>query len=123
MIDFINFLHFMLLQATEGTPGEGQAAPENQWMQWILIGGVVVVFYFFMLRPQQKKRKEEQQFRENLGKGDKIVTIGGIHGKISSVEENNSSALIEVDNGVKLRFDLAALKPAPEPQQSTESKK
>lgn len=123
MVDFINFLYFLALQVTEGDPGATEEAPQNQWMQWVLIGGVVVVFYFFMLRPQQKKRKEEQQFRESLSKGDKVVTIGGIHGKIASMDESNGSALIEVDNGVKLRFDVAALKPAPDPQQAADNQK
>ena len=110
MIDFINFF---LLQADSTAAGEGAAGPK--WLNWVLIGGVVIVFYFFMLRPQQKKRKEEQQFRENLGKGDKVVTIGGIHGKIVNLDESNGTALIEVDNGVKLRFELGALKPVVEP--------
>jgi preprotein translocase subunit YajC len=45
---------------------------------------IIVVFYFFMIRPQMKKAKEAKQFREGLKKGDKIVTIGGVHGKIAS---------------------------------------
>lgn len=117
MIEFINFF---LLQVDSTAAGEGAAGPK--WLNWVLIGGVVVVFYFFMLRPQQKKRKEEQAFRENLGKGDKVITIGGIHGKIVNMDESNGSALIEVDNGVKLRFELGALKPAPDPQ-AAENKK
>ena len=117
MIDFINFF---LLQVDSTAAEGGQAGPK--WLNWVLIGGVVIVFYFFMLRPQQKKRKEEQEFRSNLGKGDKVVTIGGIHGKIVSMDESNQTALIEVDNGVKMRFELGALKPAPDPQ-AAENKK
>ena len=50
--------------------------------QLIFLGLIIVVFYFFMIRPQMKKTKEAKKFRESLKKGDKIVTIGGLHGKI-----------------------------------------
>jgi preprotein translocase subunit YajC len=48
---------------------------------------IIVIFYFFMIRPQMKKAKDAKKFRESLSKGDKIVTIGGIHGKITDVAE------------------------------------
>ena len=64
---------------------------------------MVVVFYFFMTRPQQKKQKELNNFRNSLKKGDKIVTTGGIYGKIQEVNEN--TILIEVDNNVHLKVD------------------
>ena len=68
-----------------------------------------VVFYFFMIRPQQRKQKAEQKMRDSLAKGDRIVTIGGIHGKIVSVED--TTVMIEVDNGVKLKMEKVAVKP------------
>ncbi|MEY4603697.1 MAG: preprotein translocase subunit YajC [Bacteroidota bacterium] len=67
---------------------------------------VVVVFYFFMIRPQTKKQKELKRFRENLQHGDKIVTIGGIHGKILEVAE--TTVLINSE-GSKLRIEKAAI--------------
>ncbi len=81
------------------------------WGNFILIGGVIVVFYFFMIRPQQKRQKDERKFREGLAKGDKVMTIGGIYGRIVSVEP--TTLLIEVDNGVKLKVDKTAVKAAP----------
>jgi preprotein translocase subunit YajC len=112
-------LDFILLQADAG--GDAAANPMGGYMNIILIGGIFVVFYFFMIRPQQKRQKEEKNFRESLGKGDKIVTIGGIYGKILSIEDN--SAIVEVDSkGTKLRIDKAALKPAPDSQQDNSSK-
>jgi len=74
---------------------------------FIMIALIIVVFYFFMIRPQQKKQKQMQSFREALKKGDKIVTIGGIHGKITSVDETTFT--IEVEDGVKFKIDKAAV--------------
>lgn len=66
----------------------------------------MVVFYFFMIRPQMKKQKELKKFREGLSVGDKVVTIGGIHGKVLEVAE--STILISVETG-KLRIDKSAV--------------
>ena len=66
-----------------------------------------VVFYFFMIRPQQKKAKDARKFRENLQKGAKVVTIGGMHGKV--VEVNDKTVLLEVTEGVKMRFEKSAV--------------
>jgi preprotein translocase subunit YajC len=109
----LSFLSFFLLQPTTG--GTPPAAPEGpkgpDFGMFIMIGVIIVVFYFFMIRPQQKKAKAEQKMRDSLAKGDRIVTIGGIHGKIVSVESD--TVMIEVDNGVKLKMEKAAVKPAP----------
>jgi|TARA_Y100000385_G_scaffold291389_1_gene369073 preprotein translocase subunit YajC len=72
----------------------------------ILIVLMIVVFYFFMIRPNIKKQKEQKKFREALSQGDKIVTIGGIHGKVLSVDA--SSVLVQSDSS-KLRFDKSAI--------------
>jgi preprotein translocase subunit YajC len=66
-----------------------------------------LVFYLFMIRPQMKKAKEEKQFRAELKKGDKVVTIGGIHGKIAEVKE--TTLLIEVGDGLKLKIEKTAV--------------
>lgn len=65
------------------------------------------VLYFFMIRPQQKKAKDARKFRESLQKGAKVVTIGGIHGKV--VEVSEKTVLMEVSDGVKLRFEKSAV--------------
>lgn len=67
---------------------------------------ILVVFYFFMIRPQMKKQKELKKFRESIAVGDKVVTIGGIHGKILEVAE--STVLISCESG-KLRLDKTAV--------------
>jgi preprotein translocase subunit YajC len=68
---------------------------------------IIVVFYFFMIRPQLKKSKEQKKFRENIKVGDKIVTIGGIHGKISEVQD--TTFMITVEGGVKLKIEKNAI--------------
>ena len=66
-----------------------------------------VVFYLFMIRPQMKKTKEDKKFRDELTKGVKVVTIGGIHGKV--VEVKDAYVSIEVANGVKLKVEKTAI--------------
>ena len=63
--------------------------------------------YFFMIRPQMKRQKELKTFRDSLKKGDKIVTTGGIYGKV--VEINDFTILMEVEGGVKLKVDKSAV--------------
>lgn len=88
----------ILLQAAEGT---------DAWMQlWPLLL-ILVVFYFFFIRPQTKKNKELKKFRSELKKGDKIVTIGGIHGKVGEIKE--TTAVVEVGNQLKLTIEKSAI--------------
>jgi len=68
---------------------------------------IIVVFYFFMIRPQMKKAKDHKKFIEELKRGDRVVTTAGIHGKI--VDMNDITFLIEVESGVKIRFDKSAV--------------
>lgn len=72
----------------------------------IMLGLMVLVFWFFMIRPQMKKQKELKKFREALKKGDHIVTIGGIHGKI--LEVTDTTVLVQSDS-TKLRLDKSAI--------------
>lgn len=73
----------------------------------IMMALVFVVFYFFMIRPQSKKAQEQKNFLDNLKKGDKVVTIGGIHGRILKVSDD--SFLIEVDASTKLKVEKSAI--------------
>lgn len=93
-------LEFVLLQAA--------AAKPNPILQFLPIVAIIVVFYFFMIRPQQKKAKDQKNFRENLKKGDNVVTIGGLHGKISSIESDDT-IIVEVDKGIKLKFEKSSI--------------
>ena len=79
---------------------------DEQTLNIILIVLMIAVFYFFMIRPNIKKQKEQKKIRDGLRQGDKIVTIGGIHGKVLSVDA--SSVLVQSDSS-KLRFDKSAI--------------
>jgi len=81
--------------------------------QIIMLVLILIVFYFFMIRPQMKKQKEMKKFRENLKAGDKVVTIGGIHGKLLEVAD--STVLISSE-GTKLRFEKSAIATSTEDQ-------
>ncbi|MEX1001117.1 MAG: preprotein translocase subunit YajC [Crocinitomicaceae bacterium] len=73
----------------------------------LLFGAIGIIFYFFMLRPQIKRTKEAKKFRESLAQGDKIVTAGGIHGKI--LEINESTVVISTEGSGKLRVEKASV--------------
>jgi preprotein translocase, YajC subunit len=68
---------------------------------------IIVVMYFFMIRPQQKKQKELAKFRSSLQKGDKVVTIGGIYGKI--VDINDQYVTVDVGGDVRIKMDKSAI--------------
>jgi preprotein translocase subunit YajC len=68
---------------------------------------IVIVFYFFMIRPQVKKAKEQKKFRESLKKGDKVITIGGIHAKIIDIQDTTFT--IEVESGAKMKIEKNAV--------------
>jgi preprotein translocase subunit YajC len=85
-------------------PAEGQGNPYSGLIMMLLI---LLVFYFFMIRPQMKKQKELKNFRENLKKGDKIITTGGLYGKISDISGNIIT--IEVEDNIKLKVDKSAV--------------
>jgi len=68
---------------------------------------IIVVFYFFMIRPQMKKAKDHKKYVQEISKGDKVITTSGIHGRI--VDLNESTFLIEVEGGTKIRFEKSAI--------------
>jgi preprotein translocase subunit YajC len=79
----------------------------NPMQMLLFMGIIVVVFYFFMIRPQMKRRKEIQKFRNEMKQGDKIMTIGGIHGKVNAIKDN--AIIIEVEGGMLLKVDKNAV--------------
>jgi preprotein translocase subunit YajC len=68
---------------------------------------IIVVFYFFMIRPQMKKQKDLKSYREGLNKGDKVVTTGGIYGKITDIKEQTIT--VEIADNVRIRIDKNAI--------------
>lgn len=87
-----------------------EAAPQGGMSGIIMIVVLIAIFYFFMIRPQQKRQKEIRKFREGLGKGDSIVTAGGIYGKIRDISE--TYFIIEIADGVRIRIDKGSVYPS-----------
>ena len=86
-----------------------QAPPQGGGtFQLIMLGGIIVVFWFFMIRPQAKKAKEQKTFIDNLQKGDKIVTIAGIHGVVNKVNDDGTLQ-IEVNPGSYIKIEKSAI--------------
>ncbi|GAB6276094.1 MAG: preprotein translocase subunit YajC [Rectinema sp.] len=118
-----------LLQQTTATNSTGSLVSTI-----VTFGLVFVIFYFLIIRPQNKKQKEMQQMIAGVKKGDRIVTIGGIHGVVASVKE--STVVVKVDDGTRIEFSKSAIssvspvkaeekteekaKPADEPEEKTE---
>lgn len=73
----------------------------------LMLVAMAIVFYFFMIRPQVKKQKEQKNFRASLKTGDTIVTIGGIHGKIASLQE--TTAIIKIEDGSNMKVEKSAI--------------
>ncbi|MBD0260413.1 MAG: preprotein translocase subunit YajC [Cytophagales bacterium] len=73
----------------------------------LMFGAMILVIYFFMIRPQQKKQKDQQKFREELKTGDRVVTIGGLHGRIDSM--NADTVTLDVGKGMKLTFEKSSI--------------
>jgi len=93
-------LMLILLQAAESS--------ESSWMSMLPLFLILIVFYFFFIRPQTKKTKEQKKFREALQKGQKVITLGGIHGKI--VEVNETTVVLDISGGqVKITVEKSAI--------------
>lgn len=75
--------------------------------QFIMLGAMVVIFYMFFIRPQQKKQKNQKNFISELKKGDKVVTMGGIHGKVTEVTDDTLT--LDVDRGTKLTIEKSSI--------------
>ena len=91
----------IILQAAP-SPGGGGG---TQMIVMMLL--IVVVFYFFMIRPQSKKQKEIRKFRDGLQNGDKVITAGGIHGRIKEVKDD--TILLEIAENVRIRVEKSSV--------------
>ncbi|MDO4510650.1 MAG: preprotein translocase subunit YajC [Bacteroidales bacterium] len=95
-------LNYILLEAA---PAQGGGMGSI-----IMIVALIAIFYFFMIRPQSKKQKEMKKFREGLKAGDKVITAGGIHGRIRKIE-SNGTVMLEIADGVKIVIDATMIYP------------
>ena len=106
-------LNKILLQAAQSSGGSGMTT-------LLMILAMVVIFYFFMIRPQSKQRKEMQKKRDAMKAGDKVVTAGGIHGRVREISEN--TLIMEIDKGVEIRVNRDSVYPYEEPVKKGEKK-
>ena len=102
METYMSFIPF--LQAGGASSASASSSLIGSLLPFLLI---IVIFYFFLIRPQNKKQKETQKMLDALKKGDKVITIGGIHGTVSSVKEN--TVIVKVDDDCKLEFNRTAI--------------
>lgn len=98
----MNLLSILLMTPTDG-------AEQGGLMSFLPLVLIIVVFYFFFIRPQMKKSKEQRKFREELKKGDKIITLGGVHGKILNIDD--STVIIETEGQGRLKIEKSAVVP------------
>lgn len=98
----MNFLTLLQAQTTSTAQSGG-----SSWSFLLMMVLIFVIMWLFMIRPQQKKQKELNKWRDSLKKGDKVVTIGGIYGTVDEVKDN--TALVIVDQNVKIRVEKSAL--------------
>ncbi|HCD36547.1 preprotein translocase subunit YajC [Chlorobium phaeovibrioides] len=99
------FISALLLFAP---PTTGGPAP-NPIIQLVPLVLIFVVFYFFMIRPQQKKQKDREKVLESLKRGDRIVTIGGMHGTVAGIDTEKKTVLVQVADNTKIKFDRSAV--------------
>ncbi|NNF02105.1 MAG: preprotein translocase subunit YajC [Bacteroidia bacterium] len=90
-------INTILLQAGMG--------PGTQQLLMILM--IIAIFYFFMIRPQMTKAKKEKQFKDSIQKGDKVVSVGGLHGKV--IEVNDTTFSVEIANNVRVKMEKSAI--------------
>ena len=103
----MNGFVLFLLMAGPQTAGGDQGGPGGSLMTFLPFIGIIAIFYFLIIRPQNKKQKETQKMLSTLKKGDRIITIGGIHGTIQSVKEQ--TVIVKVDENTKIEFNRGAV--------------
>jgi preprotein translocase subunit YajC len=99
-----SFVFYLLMGAPAGAEGAATGNPMLQFLPFIAIIGI---FYFLIIRPQSKKQKDTQKMLSALKKGDRVVTIGGIHGVIQTVREQ--TVIVKVDESTKLEINRSAV--------------
>jgi preprotein translocase subunit YajC len=103
----MNSFVFSLLLAAPQTDGAAAPGGMAAIVNFLPLVAIIGIFYFLIIRPQNKKQKETQKMLSALKKGDKVVTIGGIHGTIQSVKE--STVVLRVDDNARLEFSRSAI--------------
>lgn len=100
----MNLMNVLLMMGGQGTGQTGGGSMVSTIIMMVLI---VAVFYLFFIRPQSKKNKELKLFRENMKRGDKVITAGGIHGKILEIQD--TTVVIETEDQSRLKVEKASI--------------
>jgi preprotein translocase subunit YajC len=103
----MNLNYILLFSMPQSAEGTGSGSGSSSLLSFLPLVLIILVFYLFFIRPQMKKSKEQKKFRESLKKGDKVVTIGGLHGKIAELDE--TTVVLEVGNQMRLTFEKSAI--------------
>lgn len=93
-------LNIILFQAAQGQQ-------PNPYSSLIFFAAIILIFYFFMIRPQMKKQKDLRKYRDALAKGDKVITAGGIYGKIAEVKD--TTVLVEIAPEIRIKVDKSSI--------------
>ncbi|NOX87994.1 MAG: preprotein translocase subunit YajC [Calditrichaeota bacterium] len=96
----------MLLAPANQGQGGGGGNPIMAFLPFILI---IVIMYFLMIRPQSKRQKEKQKMLDALKKGDNVITMGGIHGKVVGFTDDNKTVILKIDDNVKVNVERSAI--------------
>lgn len=96
----MNVLLITFLQEAPAAPGGGN-------MMWIMLIAMFAIMYFFMIRPQNKKQKEIANFRKSLEVNQKVITAGGVHGKIKEIKDDH--VVLEIADNVKIKIDKSSI--------------
>lgn len=98
----------LLMGMGQGQQPAGSGGGSTQLVTMLVTFGlIIVVFYFLVIRPQNRKQKEAKKMLANVKKGDRVVTIGGMHGYVESVKEDG--VVLKVDDNVKIKFSKSAV--------------
>ena len=101
-------MHNTLMTVLLFAPPAGGQTP-NPFIQLVPLVLIFIVFYFFMIRPQQKKQKDRNKVLDSLKRGDKVTTIGGIHGTVAGIDTEKKTVLVQVSDTTKIKFDRTAI--------------
>ena len=107
MLTMDSFILPLLMGAPPQAGAAGEVGAGSLLTSFIPFIAIIAIFYLLIIRPQNKKRKETEQMLSALKKGDKIITIGGIHGVVQSVKEK--TVIIKIDDNVKMEFSRSAI--------------
>ena len=98
----MNSIEHLIAMAPQGQGGGG-----SMFSTIIMFALIILIFYFMILRPQQKRQKERQKMLGSVQKGDKIITVGGVHGTVVGMEEK--TVLVQISDNVKVKLEKSAI--------------